>query len=141
LCCSKIARYRSNRSSPTTRPLNVSGTSQPCTNPKSTSGGVSHRASQRFVLGDGSHGDVQALSAIAYDTTPSCPSSFHTGEQPQRRSQSCGCHWQHSYSDHDTQKCGAAGTDRNGSDDGFFGVEFRLQLAQSAACDAESLPV
>ena len=35
--------------------------------------------------------------------------------------------------DHDTQKCGAAGTDRNGSDDGSFGVEFRLQLAQSAA--------
>jgi len=38
-----------------------------------------------------------------------------------------------SYSDHDTQKCGAAGTDRNGSDDGCFGVEFRIQLARPAA--------
>jgi hypothetical protein len=38
----------------------------------------------------------------------------------------CGCaqHWQCSYSDHDTQECGAAGTDRDDSDDGSFGVEF-----------------
>ena len=37
------------------------------------------------------------------------------------------------YSDHDTQKCCAAGTDRDDIDDGSSRVEFRLQLAQSAA--------
>ncbi len=40
---------------------------------------------------------------------------------------------QRSYSDHDTQKCGVAGFGRDDSDDGSSGVEFRVQLAQSAA--------
>jgi len=37
-------------------------------------------------------------------------------------------HSQRSYSTHDTQKCGAAGTDRDSLDDGSSGVEFRLYL-------------
>jgi len=49
------------------------------------------------------------------------------------RSQGCGRHWQRSYSDHDTQKCGVAGTDRDDSHDGSFSVDVRLQLPQSAA--------
>ena len=40
---------------------------------------------------------------------------------------------QRSYSDHDTQKRGIAGTDRDDSDDGSFGVEFRLHLPQCPA--------
>jgi len=40
---------------------------------------------------------------------------------------------QRSYSDHDTQECGIAGTDRDDSDDGSLSVDVRLQLPQSPA--------
>jgi hypothetical protein len=49
------------------------------------------------------------------------------------RSQSCERHWQRSYSDHDTQKCGIAGTDRDDSDDGSFSVDVRLHLPKCPA--------
>jgi hypothetical protein len=66
------------------------------------------------------------------DTTPRCPSPFRY-EQPQAGNRSCGCHYQRSYSDHDTQNCGIAGIHRNRSDDGSFGVEFRPYLPQRPA--------
>jgi hypothetical protein len=49
------------------------------------------------------------------------------------RSQSCGQHTQRSYSDHDTQKCGIASFGRDDTDDGSFGVEFRLHFPQCPA--------
>ena len=51
----------------------------------------------------------------------------------ERTVETCTPRWHRSYSDHDPQKCCVAGTDRDDSDDGSFGVGVRLQLAQSAA--------
>jgi len=57
------------------------------------------RSSLASVCGSFFSCDVQTLSAIANDTTPSCPSPFQTREQPQGASHGCGCHWHRSYSE------------------------------------------
>jgi hypothetical protein len=51
----------------------------------------------------------------------------------QSGSQSCGCHQRRSYSDHDTQKCVVAGSDRDDIDDGSFSVDVCPHLPQCSA--------
>jgi hypothetical protein len=66
----------------------------------------------------------QATESVAYGKPQACETaSFSHG---------CAQHPPRSYSDHDTQKRGVAGFGRDDIDDGSFGVEFRLQLAQSS---------
>jgi hypothetical protein len=54
-------------------------------------------------------------------------------QQSARQRRSCGGHWQRSYSDHNTQKCGTAGTDGNDSDNRSCIVDIRLQRPQCPA--------
>jgi hypothetical protein len=52
---------------------------------------------------------------------------------PRRKAEVAARHWQRSYSDYDTQKCGIAGFDRDNIDDGSFGVHVRPHLPQCPA--------
>ena len=61
------------------------------------------------------------------DSHLSCADEGRLPAGPDYLRQGCGGHSQRSYSDHDTQKCGAGGTNRNDSDDGSFSMGVRLQ--------------
>ena len=83
--------------------------------------------------------ELPGLRRLA-ENTPTICEEFH--QEGGRRSSLSKPRWlatvaveplRRSYSDHDTQKRGAAGTDRDDIDDGSLSVEFRLRFPQSPA--------